>query len=249
MVGRAKRALYAGFTWTAYRRLGAAQATPSLMTANVRKYAPASLGARTVAVTSRVAPVATFPAPSGLRRPSHTTIVPKGSCQWYESATCPAAGAVPLTKGTQASSPVFVSVTFTATSVPAPIVAGGVVLYVAARGTPWSALATPAGQRRPSRTRTTEAGRIPVIRARTALRPERHRPRETRAEPAQAFRDQIDRHRGGTLGHRTERDLDRDRPAARDRRRERRAPPLPHQDVAGCVVPVGGETDGRGDRD
>ena len=66
---------------TGYGSLGGTQPTPSCTSAKSRKYEPGLGGAWMAAWTTRCAPGRTSP-PSGVRAPSHTTVLPAISIQW-----------------------------------------------------------------------------------------------------------------------------------------------------------------------
>src|SRR6266480_3361067 len=77
-----KVAAYPVIAATGYGVLGGSQPTPSCTSASSRKYEPGFAGAWITACTVRSAPGSTSP-PSGVRAPSHTTVVPPESIQWY----------------------------------------------------------------------------------------------------------------------------------------------------------------------
>src|SRR6266511_1654060 len=189
--GCVKLARYAATTLTAKGWLGGNHAMPSFTSASRSVYAPTLSGARTVAVPVTLVPGATTvpPAPMDERRPSHTTTAPVASYQWYASATWPLPARISGgPKSSQVSSPVFVSVTGTFTSVAAPVDAGIVAWYVADSGTAGCpASAAPVCERSSSAAAAATSPFLITTRLATTSGCERHRTQRSRPEPRDPF--------------------------------------------------------------
>src|ERR1051326_5728801 len=89
---------------------------PSRTRSTVRTYVPPCSGVAIFTFAATVAPGATSAA-SGVRSPSHTTVLPEASCQWYETAIAFAPAAF------HAAAPVFFR--FAATVYVPPAIMGG----------------------------------------------------------------------------------------------------------------------------